>query len=57
MLKIKTARVTNATNVVVQIPIFIVQSWGLQEEDWIDFFWDGETIELVPRKIHETPKG
>lgn len=50
--KIKTTKVNNAKNVVVQIPTHIVKAWGISEGDSVDMLINEETGEIVlkPRK-------
>ena len=43
---IKTVRVTNPNNVLVQIPGFIVSTWGLELDDLLEVDFD-ETTEQV----------
>lgn len=49
---VKTVKVTNPSNVLVQIPKFIVEKWGLTDKDGIEVHVDndGETVTIKPRK-------
>ena len=51
-MRIKTVRVTNKNNVVIQVPGFIVKKWNLTESDFVEVHIsdDEETVVLKPRK-------
>lgn len=59
MDKLKTVRVKNTKNAILQVPSHVVETWGLQEGDSIDMFLaeDGQHIVLSPRKgyLHVRP--
>lgn len=59
MDKLKTVKVKNKKNAILQIPSHVVEEWGLQEGDSIDMFLtdDGMHILLAPRKgyLHVKP--
>lgn len=46
---IKTARITNLRNVLVQIPGFVVASWGVDQEDELEVHFDESTQQLIIR--------
>lgn len=48
MLRIKTVKVTNNKNVLVQIPKLVVESLNLQKDDILEFYFDDK--EVVIRK-------
>lgn len=45
---LKTVRVTNPSNVLVQIPGMIVAEWGLAKDSHLEVFFDGEDIRIRP---------
>ena len=47
---LKTVRVTNPSNVLVQIPGYVVATWGLSTDDRleVDFNEDTESITIRP---------
>jgi bifunctional DNA-binding transcriptional regulator/antitoxin component of YhaV-PrlF toxin-antitoxin module len=49
---IKTVKVTNPKNVIVQIPKFVVENWGLNEKDGVEVHINSEEKYLIlkPRK-------
>ena len=51
-MHIKTVKVTNSKNVVVQVPGFVVEKWGLKEGDSIDVLLDDRegAVVLAPKK-------
>lgn len=51
MTRIKTVKVTNPKNVLVQLPRYIVDKWGLKQGDGLEVFTDEkeETITIKPR--------
>jgi bifunctional DNA-binding transcriptional regulator/antitoxin component of YhaV-PrlF toxin-antitoxin module len=51
MTYIKTVKVTNPKNVIVQLPRYIVDKWGLKQGDSIEVFTNEkeETITIKPR--------
>ena len=51
MIHIKTVKVTNPKNVLVQLPRYIVDKWGLKQGDSMEVFTDEkeETITIKPR--------
>ena len=57
-MHIKTVRVTNSKNVLVQIPGFSVKKWGLREGNEIDvsISADEESIIIKPRKQNIQPR-
>ncbi len=52
MTYIKTVKVTNPKNVIVQLPRYIVDKWGLKQGDGLEVLTDEkeETITIKPRK-------
>jgi len=50
MTHIKTVKVTNPKNVLVQLPRYIVDKWGLKQGDGLGVFTDEkeETITIKP---------
>jgi bifunctional DNA-binding transcriptional regulator/antitoxin component of YhaV-PrlF toxin-antitoxin module len=52
MRLIKTSNITNARNVLVQIPSFLIAEWGLTVGDFLEVSTDEEKSKLVikPRK-------
>lgn len=53
-MHIKTVKVTNAKNVLVQLPGFVVTKWQLNENDGVAVYIseDEESIILRPRKSY-----
>ena len=51
MTHIKTIKVTNPKNVLVQLPRYIVDKWGLKQGDGLEVHTDEkeETITIKPR--------
>lgn len=51
-MHVKTVKVTNSKNVIVQVPGFIVEKWGLKEGDSIDVILDDKegAVVLAPKK-------
>lgn len=51
MTHIKTVKVTNPKNVLVQLPRYIVDKWGLKQGDGLEVLTDEneETITIRPR--------
>jgi len=51
MTYIKTVKVTNPKNVIVQLPRYIVDKWGLKQGDGLEVLTDEneETITIKPR--------
>ena len=51
MIYIKTVKVTNPKNVLVQLPRHIVDKWGLKQGDSLEVFTNEkeETITIKPR--------
>ena len=51
MIHIKTVKVTNPKNVLVQLPRHIVDKWGLKQGDGLEVFTNEkeETITIKPR--------
>ena len=51
MIYIKTVKVTNPKNVLVQLPRYIVDKWGLKQGDGLEVLTDEkeETITIKPR--------
>ena len=51
MIYIKTVKVTNPKNVIVQLPRYIVDKWGLKQGDGLEVLTDEkeETITIKPR--------
>jgi antitoxin component of MazEF toxin-antitoxin module len=51
---LKTVRVTNAKNMVLQIPCTVVSDWGLQKGDTVEVRLSEDKQEVVvkPRKGH-----
>jgi len=51
MIYIKTVKVTNPKNVLVQLPRHIVDKWGLKQGDGLEVFTNEkeETITIKPR--------
>jgi len=51
MTYIKTVKVTNPKNVLVQLPRYIVDKWGLKQGDGLEVFTNEkeETITIKPR--------
>jgi antitoxin component of MazEF toxin-antitoxin module len=51
MIHIKTVKVTNPKNVLVQLPRYIVDKWGLKQGDSMEVLTDEneETITIKPR--------
>ena len=51
MTHIKTVKVTNPKNVLVQLPRYIVDKWGLKQGDGLEVLTDEkeETITIKPR--------
>ena len=51
MIHIKTVKVTNPKNVLVQVPRHIVDKWGLKQGDSMEVLTDEneETITIRPR--------
>ena len=51
MMYIKTVKVTNPKNVLVQLPRHIVDKWGLKQGDGLEVFTNEkeETITIKPR--------
>ena len=49
---IKTVKITNPKNVLVQIPLFIVEKWCLNTNDSVEVITDddGQTVKLKPKK-------
>ena len=54
---LKTVKVTNIRNVVVQIPATVVGAWAMQEGASIEFHYDAErkSLELRPTVQHRGP--
>ena len=50
MTYIKTVKVTNPKNIIVQLPRYIVDKWGLKQGDSMEVFTDEkeETITIKP---------
>lgn len=48
-IKIKRVKVTNRNNVVLQIPKWVVDEWGLNNNDYVDILLD------VDKRIIITP--
>ena len=44
---IKTVRLTNPRNAVVQIPSFIIAEWGLKLDDRVEVHYDEETKKVT----------
>jgi len=44
---LKTVRVTNPLNVLVQIPTSVVAQWKLTLGDTLDVEWDGEHEKII----------
>lgn len=55
-MHIKTVNVTNAKNVLVQIPGFVVQKWGLQEGDGVDVCISENEKSIIITPRFETTK-
>lgn len=51
-MHLKTTKIRNAKNVVVQIPGFMIEKWNLQSGDGVEMHVseDEESIKIVPRK-------
>lgn len=48
-MKIKAVKVTNHKNVVVQIPLLVVERWGLRNGDYVEFdLTEDGTLTLAP---------
>jgi len=52
MIYIKTVKVTNPKNVIVQLPRYIVDKWGLKQGDGLEVLTDEkeETITIKPKR-------
>ena len=46
MKYVKTANVTNAKNVLVQIPGWVAKRWGLQQGDKLEVCYDADEEEI-----------
>lgn len=46
---VKTIRVTNPRNTILQIPSFIVAAWELKLDDKVEVHYDDETKEITIR--------
>lgn len=53
-MHVKTVKVTNSKNVLVQIPGFIIEKWGIGKGDAIEVIQNVLTGELIlrPRKSY-----
>lgn len=51
-MHIKTVRVKNPKNVIVQIPGFLTEKWNLQIDDGVEMHVseDAKSVTLIPRK-------
>lgn len=49
MLRIKTVKIKNSKNVLVQMPKFILSNWEVKEGDGLEVLLDEETREIVIR--------
>lgn len=49
-MQIKTVRVTNPRNVVLQIPGFVASEWGIRLDDELEVHYDQTTGEVTIRK-------
>lgn len=49
-MQIKTVKVTNPCNVVLQIPGFVASKWGVQRDDELEVHYDEETDEVRIRQ-------
>lgn len=47
-MRVKTVRVTNPRNVLVQIPSYIVGEWALQLNDTLEVHYDGTNVTIKP---------
>ncbi len=52
MDKLKTIRVRNNNNVLIQIPKVVIEKWGLQNGDSVEMLLspEGDSITLKPRR-------
>lgn len=50
-MQVKTVKVTNPRNVLVQIPGFVVAQWGAQIGDTLEVLYDEETDEVRIGKV------
>ena len=52
VVKVKSAKVTNSNNVIIQIPKFIVTAWELEDGDEIEMYVlrDGNLVLMPKRK-------
>lgn len=46
---VKTVRITNPRNAVLQIPSFVVAEWGLKLDDKVEVHYNEETKEITIR--------
>ena len=51
-MHVKTVKVSNAKNILVQIPGFIAKNWALTEDDSLEVHLseDGKAVIIKPRK-------
>lgn len=51
-MHVKTTKVTNPKNVLVQIPGFIIEKWALDTNDGVEVHIsdDEQTVQIKPRK-------
>lgn len=54
---IKNVTVTNPRNVLVQIPGFIVANWNLQQNEFLDVYYDEELEVIIIGKAKDLQRG
>ena len=56
-MQVKTVKVTNPRNVLVQIPGFVVAQWGAQMGDMLEVLYDEEADEVRIGKVLQHRRG